>query len=69
LSKITTLVKNKNFGKKIKFCVQNHFLSEGPILALWVTMHVSLPNEVTHEINPAKNALNGNVPTKQQYTN
>ena len=23
----------------------------------------------THEINPDKNELNGNVPTRQQYTN
>lgn len=38
----------------------------------WIVVLIYLPprtKQLTVEMNPDKNELNGNVPTKQQYTN
>ena len=38
-------------------------------LLTWSLRHTPRIKEPTHEMNPDRKALNGNVPTKQQYKN
>lgn len=46
--------------------LRNWFLFAG---FTWSLRHTPRMKEATQEMNPLKNALNGKVPTRQQYTN
>ena len=58
---------NKKSAKALSgLMLSNWLLFWGLTCNLRHTPRMKLP---THEMNPDKNALNGKVPTRQQYTN